>query len=302
MQSTIKVKKYLIISIVIWTAFFMIGCRKLVDTEYHNFIPSPVINSIIKAGDKLYVHASVNSKYDAQEINGMENAVVKLFADDIFIEQLSSTGNGLFISEISAEPMVEYVLQVSIPGFSDAICKTIIPSATSISGIEHIAVAGKDVEGVTYPAIKFNFHTIPHEDQYFEARIRLIRNGNECLADIINITDPILLNEGLPLSVFSNNLIHDTTYTMRINYTTGSSSSTGGSSYTNLFPFILEIRSVSKDYYLFARQKYLYDSGRFPEFGLSTNTAFPLYSNVENGYGIFAGYSVAVSDTIYPHY
>ena len=31
-------------------------------------------------------------------------------------------------------------------------------------------------------------------------------------------------------------------------------------------------------------------------------TAFPLFSDVEGGYGIFAGYSSVLSDTIYPHY
>lgn len=284
------------------TSVYFSGCRKLVDGEYQSFSPVPVINSIIKAGEPLIVHVSIASKFDALEIQGVDNAMVNLYCDDGFIEQLTLSGNGIYVSETTAEPKIKYQIKVNIPGFSEAVCKAIIPAATSISEIEHISIAGKDTEGVTYPAIKFTFHNIPREDQYFEARIRLFQPEYEYNAEIINIVDPVLLNEGLPLSVFSNDLITDTTYTMTINYTTGSSSSTGGSYYTTLFPFIIEIRSVNKDYYLFTRQKYLYDTGRFPEFGLSTNTAFPLYSNVENGYGIFMGYSAVVSDTIYPHY
>jgi hypothetical protein len=156
---------------------------------------------------------------------------------------------------------------------------------------------------MTYPAVKFTFSNTKNENCYYEARIRLIKYGSEQIADMYNIVDPVLLNEGLPLSVFSNELITDTAYTMTINYFTGSASSTnGGPMTTTLYPFILEFRSVSYDYYQFARQKYLYDTGRFPEFGLSSNQAFQLYSNVKNGYGIFAGYSSVISDTITPQY
>jgi hypothetical protein len=156
---------------------------------------------------------------------------------------------------------------------------------------------------MTYPAVKFTFSNNPAEKLYYEARIRLIKYGSEQIPDMYNIVDPVLLNEGLPLSVFSNELITDTAYTMTINYTTGSAgSSNGGPITTTLYPFILEVRSVSYDYYQFARQKYLYDSGRFPEFGLSSNQAFQLYTNVQNGYGIFAGYSSVISDTITPQY
>jgi len=257
---------------------------------------------MIKAGEPLTVHVSIATKFNEKEITGIDNALVDLYADDEFIEQLAFSGNGIYVSETTAEPLKKYEYRVSIPGFSEAVCKAIIPAETSISEIEHITVAGKDTEGTTYPTLKFTFHSIPSEEQYFEARIRLLRSEYEYNADIINIVDPVLLNEGLPLTVFSNDLITDTTYMMTINYITGSSSGSGGSQYTNLYPFILEVRSVSKDYYLFVRQKYLYDTGRFPEFGLSSNTAFPLYSNVENGYGIFMGYSAVVSDTIYPSY
>lgn len=297
-----KVKRFLTICIFMLIALCFSGCRKLVDYEYQNFIPAPVINSMIKAGEPLTVHISIAAKFKETEITSIDNAMVNLYGDDGFIEQLTLSGNGIYVSETTAEPKIKYQIKVNIPGFSEAVCKAIIPVATSISAIEHISVAGKDTEGVTYPSIKFTFHSIPSEEQYFEARIRLFQPEYEYNAEIINIVDPVLLNEGLPLTVFSNDLITDTVYTMTINYSTASSGSSGGSYYMTLFPFILEIRSVSKDYYLFTRQKYLYDTGRFPEFGLSTNTAFPLYSNVENGYGIFIGYSAVVSDTIYPHY
>jgi hypothetical protein len=103
--------------------------------------------------------------------------------------------------------------------------------------------------------------------------------------------------------IFSNRLISDNQYTMKVNYTTGSHSQIdNGPWITNLDPFVIELRSVSKEYYQYNRQKYLYETGRFPEFGIGANIAFPLFSNVEGGYGIVASYSSFVSDTIYPSY
>jgi hypothetical protein len=88
---------------------------------------------------------------------------------------------------------------------------------------------------------------------------------------------------------------------MLINYFTGSASAVnGGPLQTTLYPLIVELRSVSYNYYQFVKQKYLYELGRYPEFKAGSIQAFPLYSNVTDGYGIFAGYSVLKADTIYP--
>jgi len=278
-----------------------ISCRKLVQSDFPDFAPVPTVNSFLQADSLLKVHVSLASKLDTNELKGLDRAQVKLFVNDVFKELLSSQGNGIYASTTKVEPGKKYECRVDIPGYETVSGSSTIPKPSHLRDITHISVAGKDQEGMTYPAIKFTFSNNPAQKQYYEARIRLIRYHSEQIADMYNIVDPVLLNEGLSLTIFSNELITDTAYTMTINYITGSAgSSNGGPLTTNLYPLILEIRSVSYEYYQFVRQKYLYDSGRFPVFGLSANTAFPLYSNVKNGYGIFTGYSSVISDTIKP--
>ena len=291
----------ILLIVLIGGQFSFSSCRKLVQSDFPDFAPVPVVNSFLSADGLIKVHISLASKLDTNELKGLDNAQVKLYVDDVFKELLTSAGNGVFTSTTIVEPLKKYECKVDIPGYGTVSCSTSIPKPSHLRDITSIAIAGKDQEGLTYPAVKFTFSNNPAEKQYYEARIRLF--GRETGATLINIVDPVLLNEGLPLSVFSNELITDTAYTMTINYFTGSAgSSNGGPTRTNLYPFILELRSVSYDYYQFARQKYLYESGRFPEFGLSSNQAFQLYSNVKNGYGIFAGYSSVISDTIIPQY
>lgn len=281
------------------------SCRDLVDKEAPDFDPLPAINSIIVQGQPIEAHISLASPLDTMQMRGIENASVALFEDDVFIGLMQHAQNGWFTTPHIAQAGKSYSFHLNMEGHETVKASCTLPLPSALLGFEHISIAGKNNEGLTYPAISFTFENNPSQDLYFEARIRLFTYWeDESEAFLINIIDPVLLNEGLPLKLFRNTIITGNTYTMTINYGTGSSSSTGqgGLWNTTLFPLILELRSVSKEYYLFSRQKYLYDSGRFPEFGLNPQAAYPLYSNVEGGYGIVAGYSMVATDTIFPSY
>jgi hypothetical protein len=190
------------------------------------------------------------------------------------------------------EPGKLYQCRVYIEGYDPVICSDSLPMPNTILKIEHIRVAGIDDEGYAYPAIKFTFPNNPGELCYYEAVIRY-KTGEKYwrIAGLKEITDPVLLAEGLQMAVFSNKQIKGDSYTMVLNYSTGSS---------QWYPFVLELRSISYHYYLYLKQLYLYDLGRFPDFLSGVGNVFSLYSNVENGYGIFAGYSTFLSEMIYP--
>lgn len=281
--------------------FVFISCREIVTDEFEEFTPVPVVNSIIISGEPIKVHVSLAQKLDSTRLTLIENAIVSLYIDGIFKETLSFTGDGIYISTISAVPSTKYSCIVDIPGYNEVICTDSIPSLPLISDIRHIRLAGKDEEGLSYPAIMITFENDLFKRQYFEIVLRLLQPKHERIASLKTITDPVLLNEGLPLTIFSNESIYDPSYTMLINYFTGNASAAnGGPLQTTLFPLIVELRSVSYNYYQFVKQKYLYDLGRYPKFMAGSVKTFPLYSNVINGYGIFSGYSVVQTDTIYP--
>ncbi|MBP5590217.1 MAG: DUF4249 family protein, partial [Bacteroidales bacterium] len=61
-----------------------------------------------------------------------------------------------------------------------------------------------------------------------------------------------------------------------------------GSDYTDIS---MELRSLSKDLYKYLRSSYLYEMSRYPYDFLSVEPGYNLYSNIDGGYGIFAGYS-----------
>lgn len=278
------------------------SCRELIHDEFPEFTPVPTVNSILVADSTVKVHVSLAGKLDINKLVLIDDAEVLLYVDGVYKETLTSFDEGMYLSSTVVEPLKTYHCEVSIPGYQTVSCSDDLPKPAIITDILHINKAGKDEEGQTYPAIRFTFKNNPGEKQYFEVVIRLIEHGHERLADLETITDPLILNEGLPLALFSNSLINDSIYAMTINYFTGSAgSSNGGPIQTKLYPFILEVRSVSYNYYQYVRQLYLYEKGRYPEFLAGSITAYPLYSNILGGNGIFAGYSFIQSDTIYPN-
>ncbi|MDO8898694.1 MAG: DUF4249 domain-containing protein [Bacteroidales bacterium] len=281
---------------------FLSSCREKVYDDFPPFDKVPTVNSFLTRDSVIAVHVSMATKIEKGSIDGVDNAIVRVFSDNGVDMALLPEGDGWYKASLSVETGETYHCEVTVPGFSTVFSSPQIPSEPVFLNLQHIAIAGKDEEGTTYPAINFTFNNNPNEVAYYEVVIRLANSDKS--AELLNIVDPVLLEEGLPIALFSNATITGNNYTMVLNYTTGSAGSTGvdGEWRTTLYPFVFELRKVSKSYYLHKRSLKLYETGRYPEFALGGNPVFNVYSNVENGYGIFAAYSSILSDTIYPSY
>jgi hypothetical protein len=67
-----------------------------------------------------------------------------------------------------------------------------------------------------------------------------------------------------------------------------------------VFPFTVELRTVNYEYYQFARRLYMYNESLNNNDMSGVIIPVQVYSNIENGLGLFAGYSSFVTDTVYP--
>ena len=281
------------------TLFILAGCYEKVDWDFPPFDSKPVMNSILVAGSPLRVHVSLAVPYKAEESVIVEGAEVRLYIDGVYAETLVYQEEGYYQSQLVTEVDKEYVCEVHVGNFPMVRGATSIPKPGKILDIEYIHIAGTDEEGIAYPALKLTFKNNPEIFTCHEVIINTYRRYGEVgqrynRARVINYTDPILLNEGLPITVFSNEIIEDDSYTMTINYTTGLIRH-------DYVPFRVEFRTVCQNYYKYARQLYLYEYySEEPFFTGGVLTPFTLYSNVENGYGIFAGFSSVTSAVINP--
>lgn len=279
------------------------GCIDKLDVPNYAFEPKPIVNSIIVAGKRVTVYVSLTVGLQSSKASIVDNAEVLLFANNELIETLEHKGDGVYKSQLLAQEETEYRCEVTIPGYPKAVCSTIIPKKMRIIRFEHINKAGVDEEGLTYPAVKVTFENDINTPVHYELKIKLFPSEGEIdQPSLTNIIDPVLHNEGLPLAVFSNELMKTNTYTMIINYTTGSALRTSSNGWiTDLYPIQVELRTTCSNYYKFTKQRFLYViSNSEPIFSPGATSTFNLYSNVDNGYGIFAGYTTVESSIIYP--
>ena len=204
------------------------SCREIVSDEFQGFTPVPAVNSILIAGKPLKVHVSLAEKLDTNQLTLVNDANISLYIDGNYMESLLPDENGIYFSSSIVEPLRSYKLEVKVPGYETITSTETLPAPSPIFNIIHTSYAGKDEEGVIYPSLTFSLKTNTSERQYFEVIIRLQPDKYERLATLKKITDPVLLNEGLPLTIFSNEIIRDPVYTMTINYFTGGYGSSGG--------------------------------------------------------------------------
>lgn len=283
----------------------MFSCIELVRNEFPDFESFPTVNSILIEGETLSVHVSWAGGLNSLPLPIINDAIIDLYINGAFREHLEYTGDGIYTSKTIIEPRKEYKCKIIIPTQDTIICSQTLPYPDSIINVEHINIAGRDEEGTTYSAIKITFKNDLFQRKYYEITINGIQK-NDFEGKIVHqtvwmsaITDPVILNEGLPIALFSNEIIDDSIYTITLNKRFGSIKKSGTDQRT-IYPYIVELRSVSYDYYRYKKQFYLYEQGTWANGLTNTTTPSPLYSNIENGNGIFAGYSVFASDTITP--
>jgi hypothetical protein len=272
-------------------SLFAFSCRELVQDKFPDFDPVPTVNAILIADEPIQISVSMAQKIDTMALKPVEHALVLLTTNGLQTDTLTfDSESGMYVCDELAKAGNTYRCEVQLDNYKPLVAETSIPQPMALDSVQHIRHGGRDEEGVVFPTVKVTFRTQPGQRQYFEV---YLSDGY-----LIYITDPVILNEGLPVALFSNELITDSVYTLSLNVETGGASDRGEGFYVRMDPYIVEVRSVHADYYRYMKQRYLYQLGIEGDGYTSPVAAFPLYSNVQNGYGIFTGYSKAVSDTI----
>ncbi|MDD2813274.1 MAG: DUF4249 domain-containing protein [Bacteroidales bacterium] len=277
------------------------SCRTKIPIEFPDFKSLPVLNSFLVADSVIRVHLSMADALDTVPLPLVENATVSFYVNDTFTGNLYPAGNGYYETDVRAREGNIYRFEAEIPDFPTVSAQDSIPESVPLLSIEHILKAGVDDEGHTFPAVKITIPVNTQKIKYLHVLARLNKNEGQWKDwQLKDFHDPVLVAEGLPIAVFSTELIQDTIYTMQIDYSTGGWRCLGDSCWMPLYPFVIELKSISYAYYQYLKQLYLYNSGRYPDFQFAPYKAFPLFSNVNNGMGVVAGYSSYLSDVVNP--
>ena len=312
-------KKHLIIFLFAAIAFS--GCRKQIsDYNRPDFDPQPTLNAVLQKDQPVWAQVTFAQGLDSVHPSACENAEVLLYVDGQFAEKLQHEGNGLYVGETTAEALHEYACKVVIPGFDTLFAQTEMPEKPVVTGVEIMENATVDDEGRSCPAFLVTFRTDPDRNLYYSSNIyaaflneyydaethAYIGHSTESgtMSASINTDDPVLLNEGSDRLLFSNAIITDTTYTMKVNAWFSSHGWGGqhtGGVIERTGEVVVRLHGISESAYRYLKSK----KEAYEELDAYTNlflgvvTPLNLYSNVENGRGVFAAIAPMTCDTIF---
>jgi len=279
---------------IIIVSIFQIGCSKVVEIDLGN-TKALVLNSIFNPDSiftfRISTTASLLNNYDTLN----ENVHFSLYEEDkLIFESLSPTN--LFKTNLKPMQRKKYTIELKSDNFPLIKASDSIPGLVPIDNAYMIFPAGVDAFGVYIAEACISFTDPSNLTNYYELLISSKPGGTNAWYSDYETNDRVLMNEGdqdyHPTSFFfSDELFNGESYTMRIKHDVGYSLKDNK---LTAFPIYATLRSVSRTYYLYRKfyTRHAYNQQFQNEFLDFIFKGEPqnMFTNIENGYGIFAGY------------
>ncbi len=298
-------RKLIYITVIV---FAFISCEKEVDIPIEYSESKLVVNSVFCTDSLWNVEISASKYiYDTMQIPLLDNAIVTIADSDKNSIELFNQGNGIYTS-LTEKPELNkaYTVNVLHSVYDNVSSTSKLPNNININDIswdEQVLFEGQE-----YRKVKITFQD-PPENNYYSIRV-FERNwmiegwNNEGYLDSILVEQPYYIisqnasvsnneNKNYVTSIyFSDDLFDGNEYTFDFlldNYMFENSWGSG----SERLPIYISFSTLSKDLYWYqtSLQKYQYSNGDF------FSQPVQVYTNVENGLGIFAGCS-SVQDSI----
>jgi hypothetical protein len=300
---------------------FVLSCEKIIEIELPGLETKPIVNCLFSTNEPFKLHISLPKDPTDTIIYHVSNADVEIEGDDGTTIILEYTGEGLYTNgTILPNSGVLYTLNVNLSGFEKVTATGSIPfsetkviSVGSKSDIKISPVMGTGEEAsIKVQELKI---TISHDlstNDYMGVSIvhdywtsNLINDsaafaGEEPIIEEIleyeigylDSDDPSIIIEGLEnyepaLFLFKDELFTEETATVSFNFEK-----------TTTSKFWLKFFQFSPEAYQYIKTWIIHDYTKDYDFW-EVYEPLPLYSNIENGYGIFAGYSLQQFE-VYP--
>lgn len=295
-----KIHKIILISL-LWL-FSLYSCQEPVKLDQVEFQPKLVLNCVFSPDSLFKVKVTHALSNNDTSSNILANADCFLFSENTLLDSLQHIGKGIYVSDIKAEIDKEYTIQVKHPNYPTA-------SATSKAPQKPIITRTEAINNLIYDPYEEEYLTKiityitdrKKRNDYYEFSYKgILKNDSSQygFSSYFQSTDNVITNEGVIdynpfILLFSDRMFKNKTYKLhyKINYI-DMENYPDSTNYT----VYLKYKSVSEAYYAYVKdisKQTEYYSNRF----FYTGEPVHVYSNVKNGYGIFAGYSM-IMDTL----
>jgi hypothetical protein len=272
-------------------SFFLLlilsSCRKeiLIDIPGHE--SRLVVNCFFSPEEPFEVKVSASSSLYDSENKDQDSALVLLFADGVLADTLVYTEDGIYIATDNiASTGIIYSLWVECVGFMAVSASNSAPLPIPILNSSLNRNGGVSEEGYPYARAVFSFQDPPEEENYYELLFRDLDAPSDYGFPRSN--DTVISREGdydfYPETLlFTDMGIDGLLYTLEVFFNNNSDS--------DYAQYILELRAISPEFYAYKKRLLRHVENQYSNIWDGIGNPLPMYSNIESGYGIFAGYS-----------
>jgi hypothetical protein len=240
---------------------------------------------------EIYICQSIHI-YETKEVP-VSDAIVKLYQNNSLLETIPHSENGFYRIDKQPEIGKTYSIEINVPDFETIKANTNIPLPVTIDSAIITRNIGTNENGkpLSYYRMIINSPDT-NKTSYYEYIF-------EALTDSINMFgqvnlgkpfsyDAAIMNEGdIYTKFFSNSLYNNPTFNLNLYFEDPVDFFFGED--TVKFTISSQIYSISKELYLYNKSLKKYNENQNNIWEL--NNPPLIYSNIENGYGIFAGLS-----------
>ncbi len=295
-------KKYLFFLLIL-----SFSCTKVIDISPKYFNPQPVANCIFKTEHRIDCYLAESNSILDTGINWLSNAQVDIYENGLLKENLLELEKGHYISAFYPEADKNYEIKAKTSKYEISAFNT-IPELSDLLSFKYTLPAGFNSEGTPYYEADISFKDAPETTDYYEIAVyrKYSTENKKTYINQFYTNDKIILNEGdveyQPGSLFfSDELFNGHIYNLKFKYTSGWGIDSSG--YIPDSNYYLIFRSVSKEYYLYrkswTRHRYFQNNIDQGIYTLFKGDPVEMYTNISNGYGIFAGYGETEKQLIF---
>lgn len=299
---TVNMKSIQILSCFILFTIFFSSCQKDLITNGEEEESKIVINSFVNNKSEMEVSVTKSfSAFEEPQIEALKDAKVSVYKDDLFLEDLifSQTEEdlvGKFSSSFIPETVSDYRIEVSHPDYDDIRSKTQVPNGVDISNASVDFAAGNsfnfsfdinDADSTNYYFLKMYFRSyivdsITQEKRYvaqerIEIPVTSVPDGQRYLDNGYVFKDDTFNGDNATLAGVAK-------YS-RIPESLPFFGGLGDDVVADSTVLYIHLETLTEDAYKYYSSHATYLNTILDVFGENQS----IYSNVENGYGIFAG-------------
>ncbi len=292
-----------IINIIFISFITLSSCYHLTPVDLNNSAEynTLVINGLLNPNDSinLFLH-KVNSMEEIG-FSPISDASIMLFEDNTYLCDLDPDSTGNYKSDFIPQYGKEYQIEIEHEQYESLSAETHLPFPVLVDSTLFKKNAGTSFLGDNYSETTIYFTDPPNEVNYYEIIVfctwqdwltKDVAYDNDIYFPY-TMTDPVLSNSGCldnnsNFAYFSDELIDGQSYSLNIHTLMNTAMMSSN------FQYFVCFKSVTKEMYLYHKSmtNHLYhQSGLALEFLIiDPGNPVNMYSNIEGGLGIFAGY------------